>query len=138
MQVGKYAEYFVKMECTFYGFDVYTAEVDDKGIDFVIRKGADRYYDVQVKSVRNLNYIFFQKSKFELRENMLAAVVFLIPNEAPNLFLIPSTVWLSPNSTFVSRDYEGKKSPPEWGLQVNPKTFSLLAPYSFDNIIKRL
>jgi hypothetical protein len=44
------------MEFTLYGFDVYTAEVDDKGIDFVIRKERRRgtdiefvYYDVQVK-----------------------------------------------------------------------------------------
>ena len=51
LQVGRYAEYFVKMEFTLYGFDVYQAEVDDKGIDFVIRKDNDRYHDIQVKSV---------------------------------------------------------------------------------------
>ena len=39
LQIGRYAEYFVKK--------VYTAEVDDRGVDFVIRKD-DRYYDVQV------------------------------------------------------------------------------------------
>ena len=37
LQIGKYAEYYAKMEFTSYGFDVYTSEVDDKGIDFVIR-----------------------------------------------------------------------------------------------------
>lgn len=39
LQLGRYAEYFVKMEFTLYGFDVYTSEVDDRGIDFVIRGG---------------------------------------------------------------------------------------------------
>jgi len=34
LQLGRYAEYFVKMEFTLHGFDVYSAEVDDKGIDF--------------------------------------------------------------------------------------------------------
>src|SRR3990170_2253645 len=38
LQIGKYAEYFVKMEFTQYGFDVYSSEVDDRGIDFVVRK----------------------------------------------------------------------------------------------------
>ena len=38
---------------------------DDKGIDFVIRKDNDRYHDIQVKSVRGLNYIFFRKEYFE-------------------------------------------------------------------------
>jgi len=36
-QVGAYAEYFVKMELTMYGFQVYGTEVDDRGIDFVAR-----------------------------------------------------------------------------------------------------
>ncbi len=51
LQIGRYAEYFAKMEFTLFGFDVYTVEVDNRGIDFVIRKD-DQYYDVQVKSVR--------------------------------------------------------------------------------------
>jgi hypothetical protein len=45
LQVGRYAEYLVKMEFTMYGFDVYTPEVDDKCIDLVIRKREDHYYD---------------------------------------------------------------------------------------------
>jgi hypothetical protein len=55
MQLSRYAEYFVKMEFILYGFDVYTSEVDDRGIDFVLRKGDTRYFDMQVKSIRNLN-----------------------------------------------------------------------------------
>jgi hypothetical protein len=55
---------FVKMECTLYGLDVYTSEVDDKGIDFVIRRAIDRYYDIQVKGIRGWNYVFFAKSVF--------------------------------------------------------------------------
>ena len=38
MQLARYAEYFVKMESTRHGFDVYAAEFDDKGIDFIVRK----------------------------------------------------------------------------------------------------
>ena len=66
LQIGRYAEYYVKMEFTLAGFDVYGTEVDDKGIDFVIRKDSNNYYDIQVKSVRGLNYIFFLKEKFKL------------------------------------------------------------------------
>ena len=33
------------------------------------------YYDVQVKSVRESGYIFFPKDKFNLRKNLLAAIV---------------------------------------------------------------
>jgi len=52
LQLGKYAEYFVKMEFTLFGFEVYDSEVDDRGIDFVVRKDENNYYDVQVKSIQ--------------------------------------------------------------------------------------
>jgi hypothetical protein len=45
LQVGRYAEYFIKMEFTLHGFDVYSAEVDDKGIDFVVRASELQYFD---------------------------------------------------------------------------------------------
>ena len=72
LQLGRYAEYYAKMEFTLFGFDVYSAEVDDHGIDFVIRKGENTHYDVQVKSARGLNYIFFHKDKFKLWKTLRA------------------------------------------------------------------
>ena len=140
LQVGKYAEYFVKMEFTLHGFDVYTSEVDDKGVDFVVCDDSrEHYYDVQVKSVRNLNYIFFRKEYFVLRENLLAAVVMLADSKPPELYLIPSNVWLQPNSLFVSRDYgPPKKSKPEWGLNLSQRNYPLLAAFSFDKTVDSL
>ena len=65
-QVGRFAEYFVKMEFALYGFEIFTSEVDDRGIDFVVRHGQSPFYEIQVKSVRTSNYVFMQKSKFPL------------------------------------------------------------------------
>ena len=93
LQLGKYGEYLAKMELTRNGFDIYTSEVDDRGIDFIIRTDNGNYYDIQVKSVRNLNYIFFKKSKFELRKNLFAIIVLFIEKEHPRLYLIPSLEW---------------------------------------------
>ena len=39
LQLGRYAEYYAKMEFASFGYDVYTSEVDDHGVDFVARKG---------------------------------------------------------------------------------------------------
>jgi hypothetical protein len=64
LQIGRYAEYFTKMQFVLLGLDVYSAEVDDRGIDFVVRQEPDRYWDVQVKSVRKLNYVFVRKDVF--------------------------------------------------------------------------
>ena len=144
VQVGRYAEYLVKMEFTLHGLDVYSAEIDDKGIDFVVRvdrkaQGVE-HYDVQVKSSRNLNYIFFPKSKFKPRKNLLAAVVLFLHDQVPLFYLIPSMAWHEPGTgnLFANRMYEGKKSAPEWGLNLSERKLSLLAPYAFENMIERL
>lgn len=138
LQLGRYAEYFAKMEFTLFGFDVYGAEVDNQGIDFVIRKGNDRYYDVQVKSCRRFNYIFFPKEKFSPRDNLLAIVVLFLDGEPPQLYLIPSTRWLTSDALFVSHDYPGKKSKPEWGLNLSRRNLPLLANFTFDQQIEKL
>lgn len=133
-QVGAYAEYFVKMELTMHGFQVYSTEVDDRGIDFVARREDGPFIEVQVKSLRSTGYVFMQKSKFPIREHMYLALVLFTENEAPRLFLIPSTTWLAPNEAFVGREYgaEGQTSKPEWGINLSKKNMPYIAPYEFD------
>ena len=105
LQVGRYGEYLAMMEFTLHGYDVYSAEVDDKGIDFVVRRGVDRFFDIQVKASRNFNYVFFRKDVFEPRDTLLAVVAVLIQGDAPELFLIPSTEWeRGDGPLLVSRD----------------------------------
>jgi hypothetical protein len=127
------------MELTIHGLDIYTPEVDDKGIDFIVRKSADKYWEVQVKSAHKSKYIFFPKSKFEInRANLLVAVVLFVAGEVPNIYLIPVQAWKTPNGLFVSREYPGKKSTPEWGLQLSKKKMPLLAPYAFESVVGTL
>jgi len=131
LQIGRYAEYYAMMEFTQYGYDVYSAEVDDKGIDFVIRKDG-KYFDIQVKSKFKGDYIFFPKDNFKLRNNLFAAVVIFIQGKSPFLFLIPSNAWGNPELPLVSRDYKGKKSAPEYGINASIKNYPLLKKYSFE------
>ncbi len=136
MQVGTFSEYFVKMELTMFGFEVYTTEIDDRGIDFVARLPGENFLTIQVKSIRDANYVFVQKDKFQLSETNLLALAVLKEGIAPKLYLIPSTVWNEPNSLFVSRDYEGKKSKPEWGVNLSGRTFPMLEDYEIEKTIR--
>jgi hypothetical protein len=134
-QVGRFAEYFVKMEFALYAFEVYTAEVDDRGIDFVARHGSSGFYEVQVKSLRNAKYAFMPKAHFKLRSDRLLALVLLEEEHAPDLYLIPATAWLTPNALLVDRNYDGLKSKPEWGVQLSGATRPLLESYRFQSAI---
>ncbi|MGF6862512.1 hypothetical protein ABIE69_003100 [Rhodobacteraceae bacterium MBR-64] len=133
LQIGRYAEYFTKMQFVLLGLDVYSAEVDDRGIDFVVRQEPDRYWDVQVKSVRKLNYVFVRKDVFRPRPNLLLALTLFADGREPDQYLIPATRWAQPDGLFVDRDYEGKASKPEYGLNLSRKWLAQLQPFRFEN-----
>lgn len=140
LQIGKYAEYFVKMEFTMHKFHVYSSEVDDHGIDFVVKKGeTGPYMEVQVKSIRNKGYVFIPESKMpkELSEKRLIAVVIFKQGAEPELFLFNSTVWKNLNELFVFHKYDGKKSAPEYGINISEKNMKLLQQYRFHDVIER-
>ena len=140
LQLGKYGEYFAKMEFSRAGFDIYTSEVDDKGIDFIIRKNDSEHYDVQVKSVRNYNYVFMRKEVFKPRENLLLAMILFEDGKLPTPCLIPSLDWIKKeNKILAEKNYENKKSKPEWGVNITPKNAGELKQlYDFEKQIKLL
>lgn len=120
------------MQFVLSGLDVYSAEVDDRGIDFVVRAEPDRYWDVQVKSIRKSGYIFFPKKNFSIRENLLASVAVFQDGHEPDLYLIPAVQWREPNELFVDHDYEGLKSKPEYGINISAKGKKVLEPFRFE------
>jgi hypothetical protein len=111
--------------------------------------------------------VFAQKEKFALRENLFMAVALFSEGSPPSLsyetrilrygcaysgcgfhrrvwlpshsgYLIPATAWKAPNELLVSRDYEGLKSKPEWGLNVSQKNMAALEQYRFEEVISHL
>jgi hypothetical protein len=69
---------------------------------------------------------------------LIAAIVLFTDNQLPALYLVPSKVWYAPNALFADRKYEGKKSPPEWGLNLSQRNLSMLNPYTFEDVVKTL
>lgn len=137
-QMGRYAEYVVKMELSRLGCDVYVPEVDDKGIDLLVRLAPGRYAEVQVKSVRGSRYVFMRKDAFPLDESRYLALAVFPEGRWPDIYLIPATVWGTPDKVFVSRDYVGLKSRPEYGLNLSVRALELLEPYRLERQVARL
>ena len=76
--------------------------------------------------------------KFKLSPELYLALAILNQEFEPKLFLIPSEAWKKPNKLLVDRNYEGKKSKPEWGLNISNKNMNLLEKYSFSRTVSRL
>lgn len=131
-QKGRYAEYYAKMVFTANGYEVYTSEVDDRGVDFVCKKDDSIFYQVQVKSVFKSKYVLIKKSKMPLADDRIVCLLIFEENTLPSIYIIPSKAWENTNSTFlVDRDYdkEGQKCAPEWGINISNKHADELNKY---------
>jgi hypothetical protein len=142
LQIGRIGEYWVKIWLTLFGYDTYHNDVDDKGIDFIIRLNNDKHIDIQVKTIReNTSYVFVTKEswKNELRKNLYIALVLLKNNSLPKIFFIPSTAWEKPNDLLKDRNYnkKGQTSKPEWGINISNKNMKILNKYTSENFTKK-
>lgn len=138
LQMGRYAEYFAKMEFASYGLEVYTSEVDDRGIDFIVRDKKNRFCEIQVKSLRGTGYVFMPKSKFDINnKNLYLTLLIFKPGSLPDIFLIPAAAWEVPNEVFVDRKYDkpGQTSAPEWGVNISNRNYSILEIFKFNESI---
>ncbi len=136
LQVGRYAEYLAKMEFAMFGFDIYTTEVDDKGIDFVVRNSSKEFHEVQVKSLRGTSgYVFMTKTSFTPAQRLHLVLVLLHQGQPPAMYLIPSMEWLRADrpSFLVDRPYgPGMKSAPEYGINVAAMHLAQLGGYAIE------
>lgn len=139
LQLGRYAEYFAKMEFASYGLDVYTSEVDDHGVDFIVKDKNERFCEIQVKAKTEKGYVFMQKSKFDLdNKNLYLALLVFESGKLPDIFVIPAEAWKVPNEVFVDRRYDkpGQKSKPEYGVNISQKNYDILEIFKIEEAIK--
>ena len=129
-QLGRYAEYYAMMEFASYGYEIYSSEVDDHGVDFVAKIDGT-FYEVQVKSMFKTTYTFNLKSKMSNTDKTrLVCLLRFVDGVLPEVYVIPAVAWQRPNAVLVDRNYEGStKSKPEWGIQYSQKNKYLLEPY---------
>lgn len=138
-RLGTFGEYYAKMVLASYGMSIYTSEVDDHGIDFVAetKKGFMKF---QVKTVRQgTNYVFMLEEHFNIADSELFLFLsILTDNELPVSYIVPATVWENDaTGMFVYRKYEGKKSKPEYGINLSAKNMPFLDVYKVEKMIDK-
>lgn len=139
-KLGKFCEYYAKMMFVFHGIDVFTSEVDDHGIDF-IAQSTSGFLKIQVKGIRTdrSQYVFMQKRYFDIEDSSLFLfLVLLTDGEHPACYLIPTSAWDRESKLFVSHDYEGKRSKPEYGVNISKKNKPELEQYELERMLSSL
>ena len=138
LELHQRAKDYVKSRFVKYGFEVSLADANYRHTPLIVHTDGNRSYTVKVRAVRNRNYIFERKDKFQLREDLYIAATYFHNGEAPEVYLVPSTVWQTPNALFVGPDYIGKASAPEWGIRLSERTLPLLEPYQIETMVRTL
>lgn len=139
-KMGTFCEYYAKMSLASYGMSIYTSEVDDHGIDF-IAESKRGFLKFQVKSIRKgTNYVFMREEYFDISDQSLYLFLLLLNDgEHPTAYLFPADTWESgDNKIFVYHSYEGKKSKPEYGLNISNKNIPKLESFKLENMIRSI
>ncbi len=135
-QKGTYGEYVAKMEFVMYGFLVFGAEIDDRGVDFVVRNDEGRHFDVQVKTVTGWNYTWVKESRFS--EELWVCLVTLAEGKEPSLYLFSGQDWRSDTGGLLQRRHYPASKEPEYGIHVAKKRLPELENFRFDSSVERL
>lgn len=113
--------------------NVITTYVNHKGANFrIVNQKREEEFDVLCRQicVDKTTYVFIPHNHLErcLRPDLLIGLVLFVDNQEPVKYLIPSTVWQTPDLLFTNTAV----SHAEYGISVNRKTFTQLAEYSFE------
>jgi hypothetical protein len=112
---------------------VITSYINHTGANFKVtsqKKGEE--FDVLCRQIciDRTTYTFIPHNHLErgLRSDLYIGLVLFVDEQKPVKYLIPSTVWLSPNQLFTNTAIKHN----EYGISVNKKTFGDLAEYAFE------
>lgn len=134
-QLGRYGEIYALMEFLSYGIDAYPTEVDDHGVDLVIKDKKDIFHEIQVKVLYKSKYVFFKKEYIaeddgRFRENYHICLILMKDGLEPQLYLIPTKAWeYNEDKLFVTRSYE-------YGINIAKKHLPKLEQYLFAKRVK--
>jgi hypothetical protein len=110
-QLGRYGELLVASEFLRYGCDVYRGELDDRGIDLIVRLHEDLHYTIQVKASRKTTSddpIYMRRDLDQPQTKLWVAFVHCLPEKPAAVYLIPIIENGTVNSLFRQTLYQKK------------------------------
>lgn len=114
-------------------------EYKKKEKSFFEIKISDNIYTLKSRTY-NGHYVLVEKSEIpDLSSNIMIALVEWINDKPSNLYFIPMSEWENPDLTILKdRNYEGLKSKPEWGIDINQSNKHELNQFLANKIIKSI
>lgn len=131
---------FMNSELNKAQIEVSKKESGREAVDFIIKTNNGKSYQLFFQSIdygTERSIKIPKQDLGKLKERLLICLVLLIESEAKVLYLIPSTVFLNPNSIFKSNDvmFEHLSN---WEISVFTNAIPELSKYALENMIEKL
>ncbi len=131
---------FMKTELKKAQIEVSEKESGREAVDFIIKVNNGNSYQLFFHSIdfgleRSIKIPKLDLG--ELNDNLLIGLVLLIESEVKVLYLIPSSVFLNPNSIFKSNDVMLEYLS-NWEISVFSNAIPELSKYALENMIDKL
>lgn len=137
VQKGSFGEAFSKMAFTLEGFEVYSSEYDDRGIDFIVRNSSGKYFPVQVKTTDDRSNPFIKKDRFQETDEFIFCAVRIIESELPTLYIARGSEWKS-NFECLNYNSNGGASGPYYEILFSAKYTKQLEQFEFRKYIDNI
>src|SRR5687767_4737516 len=121
--------------------DFFTNESAAKGIDFVVKTVSGKYHDISVQTINlerdrgiKIEKILYKR---ELRDNLWFALVLLMKDVEPALYMIPSKVFEKPDDYIFVDNEQGEKFSQfsNWEIKVFTKAIPKLQQYALKEMV---
>lgn len=126
-----------------YSLEVFQNESGHPGIDFIIKTKSGNYHEIFLQPL-NLDEdrsakIPKAKLGFELKDNLWIALVLLMKEMDPAVYLIPSKVFENPTEIFHNNDQgERFRHLSNWEIKVFTRAIPELSKYAFNTMVSKL
>lgn len=142
-KIYKYAQHFAKLEFMKAHLEVFQNESANKGIEFIVKNKSGDYHEIYLQPINLEKYRSVKIPKQdlgELKETLWIALVLLMKETEPVLYLIPSTIFKNPDNYIFFENEQGEQFSylSNWEIKVFTKAISELSKYEFANMKKEL
>ena len=139
----KFAQHFVKLELMKARIEVFQNESANKGIEFIVKNKLGNYHEIYLQPI-NLEKdrgVKIPKPELgNLKDSLWIALVLLMKETDPVLYLIPSTIFKTPDNYIFFENEQGERFSylSNWEIKVFTKAIPELSKYEFANMKKEL
>lgn len=139
----KYAEYFLMAEFMKAKIAIFQKENGREGIDFIFKTKSRIYHELYLQTIKieeKQNVSILKSALGEPKDNLWIALVLLIDDIEPVLYLIPSNQLAKPDDYIFLESTQGERLShfSSWQIKVFPNGMDKLNEYQFVNQVKNL